>query len=94
MLRAAPHHLCRSSYPPLGLASRIPLFRPRILLQTRSISLPGPMSNTPELKRAFLSQSHFAVVGASKDQTKFGTKLLKWYQARELDVTPVHPVRS
>lgn len=41
----------------------------------RHISLPGPMSNTPELKKAFLAQPHFAVVGASKDATKFGTKV-------------------
>ncbi|KAI8993953.1 NAD-P-binding protein, partial [Trametes punicea] len=34
---------------------------------------------------------HYAVVGASKDQSKFGTKVLKWYQARNKDVTPVHP---
>lgn len=94
MIRAAPR-LCRSSYPPpLRLAARPGSSRPTtFLLQTRAISLPGPMSNTPELKRAFFSQPHFAVVGASKDATKFGTKLLKWYQERKLDVTPVHPVR-
>ncbi|KAK7044167.1 hypothetical protein VNI00_007887 [Paramarasmius palmivorus] len=45
-------------------------------------------------KNAFFNQSSFAVVGASKDQTKFGTKVLQWYKARDLDVTPIHPVQS
>ncbi|KAH8107685.1 NAD-P-binding protein [Cristinia sonorae] len=44
-----------------------------------------------EVKKRFLASPRFAVVGASKDQTKFGTKVLKWYQARNKDVTPVHP---
>ncbi|SJL07486.1 uncharacterized protein ARMOST_10836 [Armillaria ostoyae] len=43
------------------------------------------------IQKVFLSSPSFAVVGASKDQTKFGTKVLKWYQARDLDVKPVHP---
>ncbi|KAF9023967.1 NAD-P-binding protein [Hymenopellis radicata] len=42
-------------------------------------------------KKLFLSSPSFAVVGASKDQSKFGTKVLKWYQARNLEVKPVHP---
>ncbi len=33
------------------------------------------MSGSEEQKKAFLSQPHFAVVGASKDETKFGTKV-------------------
>ena len=68
------------------------------------------------VQATFLSAPKYAVVGASKDQTKFGTKVssfrisirtrmrtiadtttfeqvLKWYQARSKDVTPVHPVR-
>jgi len=44
-----------------------------------------------KIKTTFMSSSHFAVVGASKDQAKFGTKILKWYQARKKDVIPVHP---
>ncbi|KIY67895.1 NAD-P-binding protein [Cylindrobasidium torrendii FP15055 ss-10] len=44
-----------------------------------------------ETKKLFLSAPKYAVVGASKDQSKFGTKVLQWYQARNLDVTPVHP---
>ncbi|EEB97266.1 hypothetical protein MPER_03457 [Moniliophthora perniciosa FA553] len=45
-------------------------------------------------KSAFFKQSSFAVVGASKDQTKFGTKVLQWYKTRNLNVTPIHPVQS
>ncbi|KNZ74858.1 hypothetical protein J132_05856 [Termitomyces sp. J132] len=41
--------------------------------------------------KAFLKKSTFAVVGASKDQMKVGNKVLRWYQARGLDVIPVHP---
>lgn len=46
------------------------------------------------MKRLFLSAPRYAVVGASKDQSKFGTKVLKWYLARNKDVTPVHPRES
>ncbi|RPD53180.1 NAD(P)-binding protein [Lentinus tigrinus ALCF2SS1-6] len=49
------------------------------------------MSSLVDIQKKFLSAPHYAVVGASKDQTKFGTKVLKWYQARDKDVTPVHP---
>ncbi|KAI0779669.1 NAD-P-binding protein [Fomes fomentarius] len=49
------------------------------------------MSSLVTTQKTFLSQPHFAVVGASKDQSKYGTKVLKWYQARSKDVTPVHP---
>ncbi|KAG5653521.1 hypothetical protein H0H81_012595 [Sphagnurus paluster] len=39
----------------------------------------------------FLATPSFAVVGASKDQTKVGNRILRWYQTREFNVTPVHP---
>ncbi|KAG8741185.1 hypothetical protein FRC10_003230 [Ceratobasidium sp. 414] len=42
----------------------------------------------------FFSSPKFAVVGASKDQTKWGTKILKWYLDRKIPVTPVHPKES
>ncbi|KAE9392259.1 NAD(P)-binding protein [Gymnopus androsaceus JB14] len=42
----------------------------------------------------FFKSPSYAVIGASKDQTKFGTKILKWYQARDMDITPVHPKES
>ncbi|GJE90017.1 CoA-binding protein [Phanerochaete sordida] len=49
------------------------------------------MANAAEIKKTFLSAPKYAVVGASKDQTKFGTKVLKWYLARDKDATPIHP---
>ncbi|KAI9067335.1 NAD-P-binding protein [Trametes sanguinea] len=49
------------------------------------------MTSLVEVQKKFLSSPKYAVVGASKDQSKFGTKVLKWYQARNIDVTPVHP---
>ncbi|KAI0743979.1 NAD-P-binding protein [Daedaleopsis nitida] len=49
------------------------------------------MSSLSTVQKTFLSSPHYAVVGASKDQTKFGTKVLKWYQVRNKDVTPIHP---
>lgn len=49
------------------------------------------MPGTEEQKKAFLSSSKFAVVGASKDEAKIGTKVLKWYLENNKDVTPVHP---
>ncbi|KAI0065998.1 NAD-P-binding protein [Artomyces pyxidatus] len=52
------------------------------------------MPVTNEIQKLFLSSPRFAVVGASKDQTKFGTKVLKWYQVRDKVVTPVHPKES
>ncbi|KZP34446.1 NAD-P-binding protein [Athelia psychrophila] len=44
-----------------------------------------------EKQKLFLSSPQFAVVGASADKTKFGTKVLQWYQAHSKTVTPVHP---
>ncbi|KAL9711518.1 hypothetical protein Ac2012v2_004588 [Leucoagaricus gongylophorus] len=46
---------------------------------------------TMQIKKEFLSSPNFAIVGASKDQSKFGTKILKWYQTQKLNVIPVHP---
>lgn len=52
------------------------------------------MPGTEEQKQTFLAAPHFAVVGASKDETKFGTKVLKWYVEHDKEVTPVHPKES
>ncbi|KAH9961541.1 NAD-P-binding protein [Russula dissimulans] len=53
------------------------------------------MSRTAaEIQKLFLSSPRYAVVGASKDQSKYGTKVLQWYLARNLSVTPVHPKES
>ncbi|KAI0267035.1 NAD-P-binding protein [Gloeopeniophorella convolvens] len=50
------------------------------------------MSRTAtEIQKLFLSSPRYAVVGASKDTSKFGTKVLQWYLGRDLSVTPVHP---
>ncbi|KAF8813894.1 NAD(P)-binding protein [Phlegmacium glaucopus] len=49
------------------------------------------MTTVAALQKAFLGSPSFAVVGASKDQSKFGTKVLNWYKARNLNVTPIHP---
>ncbi|KAF8977625.1 CoA-binding protein [Cyathus striatus] len=49
---------------------------------------------TTSIKKIFLASPHFAVFGASKDRTKFGTKILNWYKERSFDVTPVHPKES
>ncbi|TFK44301.1 CoA-binding protein [Crucibulum laeve] len=43
------------------------------------------------IEKAFMAAPYFAVVGASKDQTKFGTRVLNWYRVRSLNVTPIHP---
>lgn len=39
----------------------------------------------------FLSFPKYAVVGASTDPSKWGTKILQWYIARSRTVIPVHP---
>ncbi|KAJ7623586.1 NAD-P-binding protein [Roridomyces roridus] len=49
------------------------------------------MANSVAIQKLFLSSPAFAVIGASKDQTKFGTKILNWYKARGLAVQPIHP---
>ncbi|KAH7920618.1 NAD(P)-binding protein [Leucogyrophana mollusca] len=52
------------------------------------------MTDSAAKQKLFLSLSQFAVVGASTDQTKFGTKVLKWYIQRKKPVTPVHPTNE
>ncbi|TFK25207.1 NAD-P-binding protein [Coprinopsis marcescibilis] len=52
------------------------------------------MPATSEIQSKFLSSPFYAVIGASKDETKYGTKILKWYKARDLTVTPLHPKES
>ncbi|CAE6462444.1 unnamed protein product [Rhizoctonia solani] len=53
-------------------------------------SLPSSR-RTMSTEALFFKSSQFAVVGASKDQSKYGTKILKWYLDRQIAVTPVHP---
>ncbi|KAG6920159.1 hypothetical protein DXG01_004925 [Tephrocybe rancida] len=52
----------------------------------------GAMTDAQEtVGKTFLATPTFAVVGASKDQTKVGNRILRWYQTRDLDAIPVHP---
>lgn len=39
----------------------------------------------------FLSESRFAVVGASSDRSKYGNKVLRCYLQNGRDAVPVHP---
>ncbi|KAJ7665705.1 NAD-P-binding protein [Mycena rosella] len=48
------------------------------------------MANVAAIQKLFLSSPYYAVVGASKDQTKFGTKILNWYKTRGMNVQPIH----
>ncbi|KAJ8655192.1 hypothetical protein O0I10_009060 [Lichtheimia ornata] len=38
----------------------------------------------------FIKSPHFAVVGASTDRSKYGNRVLRWYQDFGLPVTPVN----
>ncbi|KAI9269148.1 CoA-binding protein [Phascolomyces articulosus] len=38
----------------------------------------------------FITANQFAVVGASTDRSKYGNRVLRWYQAHELPVIPVN----
>lgn len=50
--------------------------------------------SAPANQTLFFESPKFAVVGASKDQTKYGTRVLRWYLDRQIPVTPVHPKES
>ncbi|KAI8051196.1 CoA-binding protein [Syncephalis plumigaleata] len=39
----------------------------------------------------FMRHNYFAVVGASRSREKFGNKVLRWYQERQLPVVPLNP---
>jgi len=52
------------------------------------------MVTSTEKQKFFLTHKKYAVAGASTDPSKWGTKILKWYIARDKDVTPIHPTRS
>jgi len=43
---------------------------------------------------AFLDGSHYAVVGASTDRSKYGNMVLRTYLQKNLSVTPVNPRAS
>lgn len=42
----------------------------------------------------FIKSPRFAVIGASTSRSKYGNKVLRWYQTHGLTVIPVHPVGS
>ncbi len=52
------------------------------------------MSETQDEVRDFLNGARFAVVGASKDRSKYGNKVLRAYQQAGKTVYPVHPKES
>lgn len=52
------------------------------------------MSETQDEVRDFLNGERFAVVGASKDRSKYGNKVLRAYQQAGKTVYPVHPKES
>ncbi|MCH2211142.1 MAG: CoA-binding protein [Fuerstiella sp.] len=51
------------------------------------------MSTEPQIA-AFLDGSHYAVVGASTDRSKYGNMVLRTYLQKTLSVTPVNPKAS
>ncbi|KAI9888336.1 MAG: hypothetical protein M1814_000566 [Vezdaea aestivalis] len=51
----------------------------------------APKPSTLASATQFFQTPTFAVVGASSDPSKYGNKLLKWYQAQNLPVTPINP---
>ena len=65
--------------------------RPALALRWPCIFQPQ-MAAAQAAQRLFITSPQFAVVGASKDESKFGTKVLRWYLERNKLVTPIHPV--
>ena len=61
-----------------------------LALEHTRITIQIEPSETRALRR-FFDSNHYLVVGASKDRTKFGNKVLRWYIHTHLPVTPVHP---
>ncbi|KAI0645883.1 CoA binding domain-containing protein [Trametes meyenii] len=51
------------------------------------------MAGLVDPQEKFLSSPKYGVVGASKVQTKYGTKVIKWYQVRSKDVTLIHSIQ-
>ncbi|MCJ1479453.1 hypothetical protein MMC13_008139 [Lambiella insularis] len=44
--------------------------------------------------KRFMVSPYFAVAGASQDTSKYGYKVLAWYNAHSLSVTPLNPGRQ
>lgn len=49
------------------------------------------MEDARERIHAFLAKGPWAVVGASKDRSKYGNKVLRAYLQNDREVYPVHP---
>lgn len=49
------------------------------------------MSMKSKIKSFFDAGRQYAVVGASKNPSKFGFKILSWYVAHDLPVVPINP---
>jgi predicted CoA-binding protein len=47
-----------------------------------------------EAAHRFFTFPHFAVAGASQSPSKFGYRILTWYHAHSLPVTPINPTRG
>ena len=66
--------------------------------QAQKSFLSSPVGLYPTLCGHFVlnlpHMQEFAVVGASTNKEKYGTKVLKWYINRNKTVTPIHPVRQ
>lgn len=56
--------------------------------------MPQALPAEEQALKCFFQAAQYAVVGASADRTKFGNKVLRWYQNHNLTVTPVHPKAS
>ncbi|CAE6345296.1 unnamed protein product [Rhizoctonia solani] len=67
------------------------MFSPHRISRILSTLPLNPRTMSTQAQTLFFKSPQFAVVGASKDQSKYGTKILKWYLDRQIKVTPVHP---
>lgn len=53
---------------------------------------PHTIKIIPATAKRFMGAKRYAVVGrVLQDPAKFDNKVLKWYQARDMPVTPVRP---
>ncbi|KAH0828128.1 hypothetical protein J3R83DRAFT_3800 [Lanmaoa asiatica] len=75
------------------MMTRPSVVRSAIIDNLRHLSR-SSMATSIEKQKFFLTHKKYAVVGASTDQSKWGTRILQWYIARDKDVTPVHPTIS
>ncbi|CAG8960997.1 hypothetical protein HYFRA_00002536 [Hymenoscyphus fraxineus] len=53
--------------------------------------IPKNLAKMTDAAKTFFTSTHFAVVGASSDPSKFGHKIFAWYLDHSLPVTPINP---